>query len=729
MDINNLCYGCMREKENADEICPYCGFDRFSYEKIRSTRALPLGTILNGKYFLGKVLGEGGFGITYLAMDLNFEIPVAVKEYFPVGLASRDTSIEGNTENISVITGEKKKYYDYGIQSFSAEAKNLAKFQRTDGIIAVKDFFLENSTAYLVMEYIDGKTLKQYLEEKDAPLSEEETLRLIRPILNALQKIHEEGIIHRDISPENIMLAKDGRVVLIDFGAARISTGAETKSLTVLLKNGYAPVEQYQTQGKQGPYTDIYAICATMYRMMSGEKPQEAIDRMVEDKVVRLEIKSGLHISHIVSAVVQKGLAVQAKDRFQTVKELKEKLFGEEENNVSPTEADIKPSINGKRMDQNDKQVVVIQTLKVVFLVIAVLFCLGGISLWKKSARDIPEPTEKAVAEENNLKKTEVVKKEEIIEEDTENSKEEIKKIYQPQNIEVEDDSNCVLTQNKVIEILNVESTGDLIRLLEDNCNIHFYGENGYWVYCKDSTYIFIEGELGNPLTRISWEDFPYLACKGVANDMNRKQVEDNLGYGHAVATSSIYYEMPIVTNGIKDTARLSVEYDRSDKEGRVKALCFNTLESENINKIKEQERINQNANLKQENRVEVLDIKMAEVLVDLVEYKFNITFEKQGTLGNRTWIYAKNGICVVRENTDHTLKSAFWAILPFLSYRNITVGTEPQQVETILKYDKKYRKKYGEIFTFHIVDSPENHLILNYDDEKAKFLYYFEEA
>ena len=160
MNIENLCYGCMREKENTDERCPCCGFDNASYEKTRSTRALPLGTILNGRYLLGKVLGEGGFGITYLAMDLNLEMPVAIKEYFPVGLASRDTSIEGSTENVSVITGEKKKYYDYGIKSFASEAKNLAKFRKTDGIIFVTDFFLENSTAYLVMEYIDGKTLK-----------------------------------------------------------------------------------------------------------------------------------------------------------------------------------------------------------------------------------------------------------------------------------------------------------------------------------------------------------------------------------------------------------------------------------------------------------------------------------------------------------------------------------------------------------------------------------------
>ena len=344
-DIDRLCYGCMREKNTKDDICPYCGFDRISYEKTRSTRALPLGTILDGKYLLGKVLGEGGFGITYLAMDLNLDMPIAVKEYFPVGLASRDTSIEGNTENVSVITGEKRRYYEYGIKSFSSEAKNLARFQKTDGIISVKDFFLENSTAYLVMEYIEGKTLKQYLEEREFPLSEKETLCLIRPILNALEKIHEEGIIHRDISPENIMLAKDGRVVLIDFGAARISTGAETKSLTVLLKHGYAPVEQYQTQGKQGPYTDIYAVCATMYRMLSGKRPEEAIDRIVEDKVIPLEQRRDIQVSYQVSSAIQKGLSIQAWDRYQTVEELIYSLYENElvfENSKYKIKAGIK---------------------------------------------------------------------------------------------------------------------------------------------------------------------------------------------------------------------------------------------------------------------------------------------------------------------------------------------------------------------------------------------------
>ena len=328
MKIDKLCYGCMREKETADQICPYCGFDRDFYEKKRSARSLPTETILNGKYLLGRVLGEGGFGITYLAVDLILEIPVAVKEYFPMGLASRNTSAGRITENISTLTGEKKTYYEHGLRSFMDEARNLAKFQKTEGVISVKDFFLENNTAYLVMEYLEGKTLQRYLDEKRLPLSEKETLNLMWPVLKALSRIHKEGMIHRDISPDNIMIANDGRVVLIDFGAARISTGAETKSLTVLLKHGYAPAEQYQTKGRQGPYTDIYAVCATMYRMMSGKVPEEAIDRMVEDHVVPLEQWRGLNISYQVSRSIKKGLSVKPQDRYLTVEDLIEDLYG-----------------------------------------------------------------------------------------------------------------------------------------------------------------------------------------------------------------------------------------------------------------------------------------------------------------------------------------------------------------------------------------------------------------
>ena len=329
MDIDRLCYGCMREKENTDEACPYCGFDNASYEKSRSTRALPLGTILNGKYFLGKVLGEGGFGITYLALDLSLEIPVAVKEYFPVGLAYRDTSMKENTETVSVITGEKRRYYEHGIKTFSDEARNLAKFRRIEGIVPICETFLENNTAYIVMDYIEGKTLKQYLKENGEPLSEDEALYIMLPVLKALEEIHKQSVIHRDISPENIIISNRGQGILIDFGAARFSNEDETKNLTILLKQGYAPIEQYQTEGKQGSYTDIYAVCATIYRMLAGEKPQEAIDRIVEDKVIPLEKRDDIFISHQVSTVIKKGMAVQPWKRYQTVDKLIQALYAE----------------------------------------------------------------------------------------------------------------------------------------------------------------------------------------------------------------------------------------------------------------------------------------------------------------------------------------------------------------------------------------------------------------
>lgn len=560
MNIEKLCYGCMHEIENADGICPYCGFDKFAYEKIRSTRALPLGTILNGKYFLGKVLGEGGFGITYLALDLSLEIPVAIKEYFPVGLVSRDTSIEGSTEKVSVITGEKKKYYEYGMKSFSSEAKNLAKFQRTDGIISIKEFFLENGTAYLVMEYIDGKTLKQYLAEKGAPLSEEETLRLIYPILNALQKIHGEGIIHRDISPENIMLAKDGRVVLIDFGAARMSTGAETKSLTVLLKHGYAPVEQYQTQGKQGPYTDIYAICATMYRMMSGEKPQEAIDRMVEDKVVRLEIKNGPHISHAVSEAIQKGLAVQAKDRYQTVGELKEKLF--EENETSVERVIIDTYQNNSSTDPKKYEHIIqedhggkergIYIIIPILLVLFITLILPWIQAYLEHTNEM-----QTLKDEKILSQT--------AEKDGDNSEmPESKDIVQSTEESAAHISNDKVgtTNKKVVEMKDIVYVDELIQLLESNSDINFIKNGSYWEYKNGDTLIRIRDT--DKVENVFWKNYKWLSYGGVTIGTEKEKIESvfDIDKSHA-NIAYIWYTLDLWE---KPRKILSVRYDNGER-------------------------------------------------------------------------------------------------------------------------------------------------------------------
>ena len=301
--------------------CLHCGFDRKKYEQ--SSRCLPLDTILAGKYLVGRVLGQGGFGITYMGFDLNMETRIAIKEYFPVELVSRDSTATG--DRVLSLGGDKSVVYQKGIQKYVEEAQNVSRFADLPGIVPVKDFFYENETAYIVMEYINGKSLRDYLIEK-GKLSEEESLRIMRPILDALVKVHEAGIIHRDISPDNIMLTFDNSgavsdVRLIDFGAARMPEKNDEKSLTIILKHGYAPEEQYRTHGEQGPWTDVYAICACLYRMLTGETPVPAMDRLFQDSLKSFP-ELDCKVSPGTSAAILKGLEVEKENRIQSVQEL-----------------------------------------------------------------------------------------------------------------------------------------------------------------------------------------------------------------------------------------------------------------------------------------------------------------------------------------------------------------------------------------------------------------------
>ena len=254
-------------------------------------------------------------------------------------------------------------------------------------MVSVNDFFYENGTAYLVMEYIQGKSLKKYMKECNGTLPEAKVLEIMRPILDALAQIHKQGIIHRDISPENIMLSDSGEVLLIDFGAARTATGAETKSLTVLLKHGYAPVEQYQTKGKQGPWTDIYAVCATMYRMLSGILPDEAVERMVQDNLVPLEKLNrngdGILVSHHVSAAIQKGLAVRPENRYQNVEKLITDLYGKEAcvntlvHETDASQVDLSKSESGQNTGEKKESFIIVP----ITIVIIAILVFGSIFL------------------------------------------------------------------------------------------------------------------------------------------------------------------------------------------------------------------------------------------------------------------------------------------------------------------------------------------------------------
>lgn len=312
----------MNEIENPNQACPICGYHKMESEKRHQARCLKPGSIVGEHYLLGKVLGTGGFGITYLAKNLKTGETLAIKEYFPAEIAQRDV-YRSSRSTITVSGSQKRKFYEIGLQNFEKEAKNLLFFQNLKGIVRVENYFRENGTAYLAMEYVNGISLKSYLNKRKKPLSEKQVLKMMRPVLCALEKIHEKGMIHRDISPENLILDRTGKVTLIDFGAARMSTGDETKSLTILLKHGYAPIEQYQSKGRQGAWTDIYALCATMYELMSAVIPRRSVDRANEDHMPTLKelakTDENIHVSDLVSDVIQKGMEVEQEKRYQDI--------------------------------------------------------------------------------------------------------------------------------------------------------------------------------------------------------------------------------------------------------------------------------------------------------------------------------------------------------------------------------------------------------------------------
>ena len=300
------------------------------------------GTRLIGRYTIEGVLGQGGFGITYLGIDELHEKKVAIKEFFPQGIVTRNIEYQ---DTVTVTFVGEKDNYEKGKERFLKEARTMAKFSKDEGIVKALDFFEINNTAYIVMEYLEGITLKQYLRENQR-IAPEDLIELLVPLIESLDEIHSQGMIHRDISPDNIMVLPDGRIKLMDFGAARDYTEFGEKSLSIVLKPGYAPPEQYQTHGIQGPWTDIYALCATMYKCITGENPPDAIDRVIDDHLKKIS-EFGIVIPPQEEAAIIKGMSVSAKHRYQDIKDLCEDLYGGyEEISVSESEeSEIKPDL------------------------------------------------------------------------------------------------------------------------------------------------------------------------------------------------------------------------------------------------------------------------------------------------------------------------------------------------------------------------------------------------
>ncbi|MCE5236584.1 MAG: DUF5050 domain-containing protein [Clostridiaceae bacterium] len=320
--IERLCMGCLGEMQDGDRFCAQCGFDN---EQPKEPHYLPPRSILAGKYLVGRVLGEGGFGITYLGFDLNLNIKVAIKEYFPAGYVAR----AGSGATVTPFTGSSAEYYNNGIEKFLTEARSLARFHNLDGIVEVRDFFRENGTAYIVMEFVDGVNLREALERRGGRMPAAEVMALMQPLVASLVKVHQTGLVHRDISPDNIMLTPEGRLKLLDFGAARDVAG--NKSVSVVLKPGYAPEEQYRTHGELGAWTDIYALCGTIYKLITGVTPPESVERLSND-TLRAPAQLGVSVAPAQEAALLRGLSVRKEGRFSYTNELYDALYGAASN-------------------------------------------------------------------------------------------------------------------------------------------------------------------------------------------------------------------------------------------------------------------------------------------------------------------------------------------------------------------------------------------------------------
>ena len=297
----------------------------------KNSYSLQRNTGLIGRYVIQKVLEQGGFGITYLGIDKLYGNKVAIKEYYPQKIAMRKAQYE---DVVTVTSIEEKNNYNKGKKRFLDEAQVMARFNKNEGIVKILDFFEANNTAYIVMEYLEGITLKQYLG-KYGVLQFRNLIEMMLPLLEALIEIHSQGLIHRDISPDNIMVQHNGKLKLMDFGAARDYTESGNKSLTVILKPGYAPPEQYQTHGVQGPWTDIYALCATIYKCLTGITPPDAIARVMDDKFKEPDQLDG-KLSPDIKKILWKGMNIFPEERYQDIVEFGEDvydaLFTPEEN-------------------------------------------------------------------------------------------------------------------------------------------------------------------------------------------------------------------------------------------------------------------------------------------------------------------------------------------------------------------------------------------------------------
>lgn len=313
------CMGSVRP----GEPCPACGLTQSSYTP--APHHLPPGTVLMDRYLIGRALGEGGFGITYIGRDLRLEMKVAIKEYFPSDRAARDADA---SMDVHSCMGRGNPGYEQGLSRFLCEARTMARMEKQPQIVMVRDYFEANNTAYIVMEYVEGTNFIDLAARRGGRIPASELFPLIEPLFTALSAMHKAGLIHRDISPDNLML-EQGSVRLLDFGCARESSQGTDSTMAVALKQGYAPIEQYQCMG-QGPWTDVYALSATIYFCLTGRVPPKSLDRLLSDELAAPRAL-GVDITLEQQRALLRGMEINPEKRCQTVDELYSGLYRTED--------------------------------------------------------------------------------------------------------------------------------------------------------------------------------------------------------------------------------------------------------------------------------------------------------------------------------------------------------------------------------------------------------------
>ena len=434
-----------------------------------NTFYLEPGTVLHAQYRINGVIGQGGFGITYDGTDLKLNMHVAIKEYFPNPMANRQITVSMEVS----CNANTKGLYEKGMKNFLEEARNMAKYAGEENFVAVHDYFAENNTAYIIMEFVEGQNLKQYLR-RNGRLPMDTVMAIAMPVMNALEKIHDRGMIHRDISPSNIMILPDGRVRLLDFGAAK-EVSLETINMTTMsavYKYGYSPIEQLTQGMKQGPYTDIYALCATMYEMLTGTLPPTPFQRAYEGGNLRPISAYGVRIDPAQEAAILRGLEINGADRIQTIRELRAALCG-----AGQEEGSLQEINNGRR---NTVLIAALSSVAAV-LVIFLVFLIGTNIFPRKplgagESAKTADHTEDQKESENN---TDVVKDDSVTEQEAIVQNESVQENTDSTGIE----TGAAVTHEKHEDGTSVESEPEIVYPEDMPDAIYVYNGHSYAFY------------------------------------------------------------------------------------------------------------------------------------------------------------------------------------------------------------------------------------------------------